>query len=287
MPRWLHICLLPLLAAGCGELSDPASPLEEPAALGDAFNDAHCGTISGQVLWDGPVPRLSPYEGPISPRPESSHGLRHSWPHPRAPVITSAGQLASAVVFLRGVDPRRSRPWDHPTAQVELKRYQMYVRQGEIESRYGFVRRGCNVEVASQQNFFHAVQVRGAAFFTLPLADADFVHRRRLDRPGVVELTSASGCFWMGCWLFVDDHPYYVRTDSQGRFTLTQVPAGDYQLVCWLPDWREVSREIDADSWETASIQYWPALRIEQTVRVVAGKTIDVKATFMLPKDAQ
>src|SRR5205823_11713041 len=109
------------------------------------------------------------------------------------------------------------------------------------------------VEVVSHQDFFHSVQFRGAAFLTLPLADANVVHRRRLDRSGVVELTSASGCFWMAGWLFVADHPYFARTDAQGRFTLSQVPAGEYQLLIWLPEWRETGREIDADTWEVAS----------------------------------
>jgi hypothetical protein len=49
-------------------------------------------------------------------------------------------------------------------------------------------------------------------------------------------------------YVFVDDHPYYSRTDSRGRFTLPQVPPGRYELVCWLPDWHIARHERDPES---------------------------------------
>jgi hypothetical protein len=188
--------------------------------------------------------------------------------------------LTNAVVMLRGVDPERSRPWDQPPVRVEIKEHRMCIQQGDVVSPYGFVQRGQSVEMVSRDTAFHSIQARGAGFFTIPFADADVVRKRTLARSGVVELGSASGSFWMASYLFVDDHPYYARTADRGTFALSQVPSGTYQLVAWLPDWHEVSRELDGDTWEVASIQYRSPLVIEQTVQVRPGKTSEVNLTF-------
>ena len=38
---------------------------------------------------------------------------------------------------------------------------------------------------------------------------------------------------WMQGWLGVLDHPYFAVTDADGRFTLRDVPPGDYTLAVW------------------------------------------------------
>jgi len=38
---------------------------------------------------------------------------------------------------------------------------------------------------------------------------------------------------WMGGWIVVQEHPYYVVTDETGAFSLADVPPGDYELKVW------------------------------------------------------
>jgi hypothetical protein len=277
---------LPLLCgwalSGCDSARPAAPPAPEPPAeLAISFDPDACGTITGQVLWDGPLPQVPSYQGFLTPRPEGVAGPKHTWLNPHTPQIGSEGEVANAVVFLEGIDLRRSRPWDHPPVRLELRDYQLHVLQGDRESSYGFVRRGTEIEMVSRQaHFFHSIQARGAAFFMAPFPDPDQVQRRRLGRRGVVDLGSGSGCFWIASHLFVDDHPYYARTDSQGRFTLAQVPAGHYRLVCWLPDWHPKVRELDADTWAVASIQYQPPLTISRDVTIAPDETWTADFSF-------
>ncbi len=241
--------------------------------IGTQFNPAECGSITGQVLWDGPVPQVPRYNAPFTPRPESGIIFgRKTWDNPRSPVVSREGGLASAVVFLKEVNLPQSRPWDHSPVTVAVRQHQLQVHQDSLESRFGFVQRGQTIDLINHDKCFHSIQARGAAFFNLPFADPDKPHPRRLTQKGIVELTSGCGAFWMAGFLFVDNHPYYARTGSDGRFVLPQVPAGTYQLVCWHPDWREISRELDGDTWEVASIEFRPALTIEVTVQVEADK---------------
>jgi len=278
-------CLFPWLVFqfGCGSPPPPQPEPEPLAELASQFDPVRCGTITGQVLWEGALPHILPFKGPLSPRCETPQVTKYTWPNPHAPVISPQQQVGSAVVYLRGIDPRSSRPWDHSPVQIEFRDYQIHIRQGELESPYGFVRRGTAIEMVSRQKFFHCLQARGAAFFMTPFADPEVSQQRRLGRNGVVELSSGCGCFWMGGHLFVDDHPYYTRTDSEGRFTLTQVPAGQYQLVCFLPCWQEAGRELDGDSWEIASIQYASPLVLEREIVVNSGKTQTCVFTHHMP----
>jgi hypothetical protein len=172
---------------------------------------------------------------------------------------------------LRGVDPKRARPWDHAPVRVTVRSCQYHILQGDSDSNTGIVRRGDRVTIVSEDDRFQAVQARGAAFFTLTLPDRDVAHERSLTQSGVVELGSNAGQFWMRAHLFVSDHPYLTRTDSEGRFSLAQVPSGTYELACWLPDWREAARELDAETAQITRLTFRPALVKLQDVTVKSG----------------
>jgi hypothetical protein len=55
-----------------------------------------------------------------------------------------------------------------------------------------------------------------------------------LKRPGTVRVDcDAHG--WMEGWVYVVDNPYYAVTGPDGKFTIEDVPAGDYKLVIAQP----------------------------------------------------
>ena len=110
--------------------------------------------------------------------------------------------------------------------------------------------------------------------------DPDRPLTRSLNEKGVVELTSAAGYYWMRAYLFVDDHPYYARTDKEGRFSLEQVPPGKYELVCWMPNWLEARHERDPESGVITRLFFQPPVALVQKVEL--GKQESKEIRFSL-----
>lgn len=276
--------LLLAAALGCDGTYPQPRDATPAADAGHLFDPATAGTITGHVRWVGEPPSVPPLiERPNLMGPVGNKETR-AWPNPNAPAIDAKTHgVRGAVVFLRGVDPSRARPWDLPPVRVVQQGQQFRVRQGGGDGQIGFVRRGDAVEMVSADPVFHSLHAGGAAFFTLAFPDPDRPRTRRLSAPGVVELTSAAGYFWMRGYLFVDDHPYYIRTDAEGRFRLTDVPPGRYEAVCWLPDWREERHERDPETSLVFRLFFRPPLEVVRPVEVLPKGSCEVEFELSVP----
>jgi hypothetical protein len=275
IPRCLALTLL--LFIGCSQpTSAEVQAEQEPAdpSVVRHFDASTAGSVRGRVTWRGMVPVVRAYEGWANPLVENGPRARRRQENPCAPrVDRSTNGVANAVVFLREVDPRQARVWDHPPAQVVMRDHALEVHQGNVRSSVGFVRRGDAVRMVSKEPVFHGLHVDGSAFFSLMFPDPGQPLERALTKNGIVELTSAAGYYWMRGYLFVDDHPYYARTDSEGRFTLDGVPPGHYRAVCWMANWNEHHHERDPETAIIIRLALFPPVEREQEVLVRAGQS--------------
>jgi hypothetical protein len=87
----------------------------------------------------------------------------------------------------------------------------------------------------------------------------------------------------MNAEMMVVSHPYYAVTGLEGKFTLTDVPPGEYQLVAWHEGWRVLGKKSTLDVFSQQSIQralFSEPRTWEQSVTVHSNQTVDVKFTL-------
>jgi hypothetical protein len=122
------------------------------------------------------------------------------------------------------------------------------------------------------------LQARGSSFFAIPFPVPNRVSRKTLDRPGVIELSSGAGFYWMRGYLVVLNHPYITLTDKWGDFTLEGVPPGKYELVVWHPNWEEASHSRDADTCQICRLTLQPPIEVVRSIEIgpKQTRTIDV-----------
>jgi hypothetical protein len=267
-------------ALGCGVQAVPLHPLdgppEAPPELGAKFDAMQTGTIRGRVLWTGPAPVSHSYLNAKVTSP--TFAAKFDPINPLVPRVHPQSRgVAGAVVFLREVDPERSRPWDLPPTHVTIRDAQIVVGPGEGAPVAGFVRRGGSVEMVSELAKPETLRAGGAAFFSLAFPETGKPLSRSFPKPGLVELSSGTGNYWARAFLFVADHPYYTRTDAEGHFALGNVPDGTYELVCWQPNWRVERFERDPENLYVTRLWYAAPLEKSMAVRVERGAVTEVE----------
>jgi len=77
--------------------------------------------------------------------------------------------------------------------------------------------------------------------------------KEKFAQPENVKLTcDAHG--WMLGWLIVQDNPYYVATDANGTFKITDVPPGDYELKFWHETLGETTQKVSVKTKEDSKV---------------------------------
>jgi hypothetical protein len=254
-------------------LYDLKPPTPVLAELGTVHDPRDCGTVTGRVVWEGPAPAIPLLELPVSPLLSSR---TESIPNPNTLRLQDS-RVVGAVVWLRGVDPARSRAWDHAPVSVEATELEFVTKQGAERVRTGIVRRGEAVGLSARDPASYSIRGRGAAFFTDLLYTPERVTSRTLTDEGVVELSSATGAYWCRSHLLVSDHPYVTRTDERGEFRMEAVPSGTYDLVCWVPNWRIARLERDPELVVHVRMAFGRDVEKRTTIRVAAGGTAETE----------
>jgi hypothetical protein len=277
--RGILLALATVVCLGCDAPTPNCDP--PPIKSTDTSTPARngpTGTLTGQVTWVGEKPRPLTIETfrPVA----SGRAERVSRSAPNVPAVDiQTGAVEGVLVYLQTVSGT-SRAWDHPPVTLELHDERPMIRQGNGPLRNtGIVRRGDAITIVSKQDRFQSVRARGAAFWTMTLPDADRPITRRLDKPGIVELSSAGGYYWMHGYLFVSEHPYCAVTDSAGQFAISGLPPGDYNVTAWLPSWEVSRRERDPESTAVTRIFFGPHHEWRKNVSVRADEKAEVKFT--------
>ncbi|MFO0876832.1 MAG: carboxypeptidase-like regulatory domain-containing protein [Gemmataceae bacterium] len=282
--RLLVFLVLVLALTGCEETATPPDKPNVLVPLADQYQSEGSCRLRGSVRLAGTPPVVAHFRSIDQPLTDQPPPPARDWPNPNACRLTDQGRLQDALVFLSGIKPQASRPWFHEPVTVELVSQQFVVRQGSAAKRLGIVQQGRAVRMVSRDDLYHAVQGRGAAFFGLSLPAPQQVREQRLDHPGLVELRSGAGYYWMRAFLLVSPHPYVTTTDARGEFSLDGIPPGDYEVVAWHPSWVVQQEERNQDNSRIQQVRFRTGLETSARVSLGEGAASAVDLTLTVRK---
>jgi plastocyanin len=211
----------------------PAAPLRGADESAGDFSAA--GIVEGRVLY----------------RPNSSRSWRYSRYYVKD---TKSGELAEAVVALKGKTLRATHEATPATFSLDQKDYQF---QPELVA----IRQGDSVKFTNSDPAAHNVRCSGElANFNVTIPVDGEGHTVRFDRAGGIRQPAEVGCVFHGnmrAWIFVFDHPYFQVTKADGRFRLRGVPPGEYELEMVHPAGGfQARRQVVVKAGETTSADF-------------------------------
>ena len=153
-------------------------------------------------------------------------------------VVTQRGKpLKEAVVYLEG--EKRSAPVKNVVIDQRGKRFIPHVT---------VITPGTQIEFPNNDSVFHNVFAAfEASTFDLGEYPRGAVKRKRFDKCGVVALLCNIHSE-MNAFIVVVNTPYYAVTDSRGRFVVSGVEPGAYQLRGWHSGGGQFGQSVKVDS---------------------------------------
>ena len=178
------------------------------------------GTIQGKVIFNGAVETRK-----IIPNKDLDvcDGPREE---PLIDVGPDKG-VENAVVYLAQV--AKGKAW--PAQAGQAKTPELVNHNCRFEPKVQVIRAGPLVVVNSDPMLHNTHGYYGKrTAFNMALPNQGQRIPTELERTGTVRIDcDAHG--WMEGWIYVVDNPYYAITGADGKFTITDVPPGTYNLV--------------------------------------------------------
>ena len=196
------------------------------------------GTITGTVKWSGPVPHILDF--PVTKDPQVCDPDSHKKVDLERLILGPQGGVANTVVYLKNVTSGKAMDIPEPRRFLDQ-------RQCRYEPHILLVPQNAELKMKSSDAVLHTIHMDGAATFNLPFPFTNQVVSRTLSSPGIVNLKCNGGHVWMNAEVMVVAHPYYVVTDKSGKFELTGVPAGQYEIVAWHEGWTVAGQQSSFD----------------------------------------
>jgi len=196
------------------------------------------GTITGTVKWSGPLPHVPSL--PINKDEAICDPSSHKTRDLERLIVGADGGVENTVVFLKDISEGKAMDIPEPRRFLDQKqcRYEPHILLVPVNGP---------IQIKSSDATLHTVHMDGAATYNLPFPFTNQTVSRTMSSEGLANVRCNGGHAWMNAEVLVVRHPYYAVTDAEGKFELTDVPPGQYEIVAWHEGWKLLREEAAFD----------------------------------------
>jgi streptogramin lyase/plastocyanin len=178
--------------------------------------------VSGTIRYDGVPPKRNRIF-----MDEASRKLHDSPPLDESLLISADGGLANVFVYVKNA-PEGEYPMPSEPAIIDQQR-------SVFEPRIQGFRVGQTVQMKNGDPFIHNVRSlsRANPIFNI-VQPAGTPDREKIFEKAEGPITIKCDFHrWMTAHLWVMDHPFFAVTDAHGKFSIPDLPPGEYTLASW------------------------------------------------------
>jgi plastocyanin len=189
------------------------------------------GTISGEVKAQGSAPAPKPVDVTKDKEVCGQHEIKTE-----DLIVGTNGGLQNAVVSITTIS--KGKPMEAGAPVLDQKGCQ-YIPHVLLFPA------GSTVKINNDDGILHNIHTYSTKNPPVNMAQPKFKKtiEFKIDQPEVIKVAcDVHG--WMSGWFISEDHPYYTKTDANGAFKLTDVPAGEYEVKVWHEKLGEKTQKI-------------------------------------------
>ena len=210
-----------LLVVGCSNTPDEPSPSAAPAV-----DPGSVGTVTGKIVLDGTVPPAEVIR--LDGDPNCVALAAGEERRTEYVVVGEGNTVQNVFVYVKEGLPNRMYPV--PAQPVVLDQ-----QKCRYVPRVLGVQVGQQLTIKNSDPLLHNVRAEGA--INEPFDVGTPVQGMEVKRTFVTrEVMVPFKCnvhSWMNAYVGVLEHPYFAVSDSTGRFSLPQLPPGNYTIEIW------------------------------------------------------
>jgi plastocyanin len=201
------------------------------------------GSIAGTITVSGPVQKLPQRKIGKDPQvcgtaPRDSQKL----------LVSQAGGLRNAVVIVENVQRGKAMPAGAQNAEIDQNKceYSPHVQVMAVNSE---------IALKNGDPILHNVQFFEGdnSLFNIAQPVQGQVNKRKIEKAGTLYVECAVHG-WMQANVVVVDNPYYAVTDDNGKFSITDLPPGNYRVRVFHEYLGEMGADVTVASKATATL---------------------------------
>lgn len=196
--------------------------------------EGETGTITGKIIFSGPVPPPQPFH-----IHHDSHACGAKSPVMDESLVVDADHgLANAVVMVTDAPTNTNSKPAPRTLEQQNCAFVPHVISATV---------GSTLRIGNSDPILHNVHafIEKRTLFNLAMPLPGVRVERVLDTPGLVSISCDSGHTWMSAYIMVVPNDLHVVTNQNGNFTLSGVPPGKRTISVWHEQLGVLSQVVD------------------------------------------